>query len=128
MFKHRRIIWYHPDLKEQARALRNNCTPAEKILWQRLKGKQLLGYDFHRQKPLLYFIVDFYCHELNLIIELDGNIHSLENVKYRDTKRQELLEEFGITFLRLKNEEVLSNCEEVVARIEDWIIDFGKSK
>ena len=49
-------------------------------------------------------------------------------VKYRDTKRQELLEEFGITFLRLKNEEVLSNCEEVVARIEDWIIDFGKSK
>ena len=107
--------------------MRNICTPAEEILWQRLKVKQLLGYDFHRQKPLLYFIVDFYCHELNLAIEIDGNIHSLENVKYRDTNRQELLEEFGITFLRFKNEEVLSNCEELVARMEDWIIDFRKS-
>lgn len=87
MPKQRRIIWYHPNLKEQARDLRNNSTEAESILWKRLKGKQIKGYDFHRQKPLLYYIVDFYCHELNLIIELDGKIHLNEDNKIRDLVR-----------------------------------------
>jgi very-short-patch-repair endonuclease len=73
-------------LVEQARELRNNCTQPEKILWQRLKGKQIRGFDFHRQKPLIYYIVDFYCTPLKLAIEIDGNIHNQEENKMRSTK------------------------------------------
>ena len=128
MPKRRRIIWYHPDLKEQAIDLRNNCTEAECILWKRLKGNQLKGYDFHRQKPLLYYIVDFYYHELNLIIELDGKIHLNEDNKIRDLLRQEALEEYGITFLRFSNEEVLNDLEAVIREIIKWIEEFKVSQ
>jgi len=124
MSKQRKIIWYHPNLKEQARDLRNNSTEAEYILWKRLKGKQIKGYDFHRQKPLLYYIVDFYCHELNLIIELDGKIHLNEENKIRDLVRQEALEEYGISFLRFNNEEVQNNLEGVIRKIIKWIEEF----
>ena len=124
MPKKRRIIWYHPDLKEQAKDLRNNCTKAEYILWRRLKGNQLKGYDFHRQKPLLHYIVDFYCHELNLAIELDGKIHNNEDNKIRDVIRQEALEDHGVSFLRFTNEEVLNNLNQVVRKIIDWIEKF----
>ena len=72
----RRIIPYNPNLKLLAKDLRNNSTFGEVILWKKLKGKQFFGYDFHRQKPLLDYIVDFYCAELNLIIEIDGNYHN----------------------------------------------------
>jgi very-short-patch-repair endonuclease len=66
----RKIIPYNPQLKELARRLRNDGTLGEALLWKELNNKQLYGYDFHRQKPLLNYIVDFYCHELNLVIEL----------------------------------------------------------
>ena len=68
----RNIIPYKPALKEIARGLRNHSTLGEVLLWKKLRNKQMLGYDFHRQKPLDQFIVDFYCHELNLAIEIDG--------------------------------------------------------
>ncbi len=124
MPKRRRIIWYHPDLKEQARELRNSCTEAECILWRRLKGNQLKGYDFHRQKPLHYYIVDFYCHELNLAIELDGKIHNNEDNKIRDVIRQETLEDYGVSFLRFTNEEVQDNIGLVIRKIINWIEKF----
>jgi very-short-patch-repair endonuclease len=66
----RKIIPYNPKLKEYARQLRNNSTRSEIILWKYLKGKQMLGYDFHRQKPIDNYIVDFFCSELMLAIEL----------------------------------------------------------
>ena len=66
----RKIIPYKPYLKLLARKLRNNSTKSEMKLWLCLKGRQMCGYDFHRQKPLLNFIADFYCHELKLVIEL----------------------------------------------------------
>lgn len=74
----RKIIPYNPILKKRAQDLRNNSTPSEIRLWIHLKGKQLCGYDFHRQKPLDNFIVDFYCNELMLAIELDGYSHTLD--------------------------------------------------
>lgn len=74
----RKIIPYNPNLKELARKLRNNSTQSEIRLWQYLKGKQMMGYDFHRQKPLLNYIADFFCHELALVIELDGYTHQFE--------------------------------------------------
>jgi very-short-patch-repair endonuclease len=87
MRNRRKVIWYHPDLKELARDLRNNARESEQILWQRLKGKQIQGFDFHRQKPLFYYIVDFYCHELNLAIEIDGSVHNLSEIKLKDSIR-----------------------------------------
>jgi len=68
----RKIIPYQPYLKELARKLRNDSTLGEALLWNELKNKQMYGYDFHRQKPLLNYIADFYCNELNLVIEIDG--------------------------------------------------------
>ena len=69
-----KIIHYNPSLKEKARILRKNSTLSEIILWKKIKNKSL-GYEFHRQVPLDNFIVDFYCHGLNLAIEIDGNTH-----------------------------------------------------
>ena len=121
MPKYPNLIWYHKNLKEIARELRNSPTQAGSYLWEKLKGKQLRGYDFHRQKSLLYYIVDFYCPKMKLAIELDGSVHELEEIKHRDVIRQEELEEHGITFLRFTNSDVLLRINEVLQAIEDWI-------
>jgi very-short-patch-repair endonuclease len=76
----RAIIPYNPKLKEHARVLRNNSTKSEIYLWKYLKGRQRLGFDFHRQKPIDNYIVDFYCCDLFLAIELDGITHTYECV------------------------------------------------
>ena len=68
----RKIYPYNPKLKELARQLRNDSTLSEILLWNELKGKQVEGYDFQRQKPILNYILDFFCHELELAIEIDG--------------------------------------------------------
>ena len=117
----RRIIWYHPDLKAQATELRQNPTHSEKILWEKLKGKQMKGYDFHRQKPLDHYIVDFYCSELMLAIEIDGSVHLKDDIRLRDVLRQESIEDYGVKFLRFTNEEVMNNLKQVVEEIEGWI-------
>ncbi len=65
------------ELRRKARELRNNMTKAEIILWSRIRSKQINGYKFRRQYPVLDFIADFYCHELKLIIEVDGEVHTL---------------------------------------------------
>jgi very-short-patch-repair endonuclease len=69
-----KLLSYNPKLKELARKLRKNSTLAEVILWQNIKGK-VFDYEFHRQVPINDFIVDFFCHELQLAIEIDGNTH-----------------------------------------------------
>src|SRR5436190_14233366 len=94
----RAIIPYHPKLKELARQLRNNSTLSGVLLWNCLKGKQMRCYDFHRQQPLLNFIVDFFCHELMLAIEIDGDSH--DHKFEQDVQRQKTLEEIGIRFIR----------------------------
>jgi very-short-patch-repair endonuclease len=119
-FKSRRkVIPYNPALKEKARQLRNKSSKTEIILWQFLKNKQLLGYDFHRQKPLDEFIVDFFCSELLLAIEIDDGSH-IGNEDY-DNFRQQKLEKFGVRFLRFKDDDVFYNCDFVVKEIEKWI-------
>jgi very-short-patch-repair endonuclease len=124
MRNRRSIIWYHPDLKDQAKELRNNCTYSEKILWEKLKGKQMMGYDFHRQKPINYYIIDFFCHELMLAIEIDGSAHNSEKAKEKDRRRQEILEEFGIRFLRFSEEEIRNNLDHVIEVIREWADEF----
>ena len=74
----RKLIPYNPKLKDLAKKLRNDSTLGEILLWRELNNKQMYGYDFHRQKPLLNYIVDFYCYKLNLVIEIDGLYHNHE--------------------------------------------------
>lgn len=114
------IIPYNPELKAKARELRNKSTTTEIKLWKHLKGKQMCGYDFHRQKPIGEFIVDFFCCELNLAIEIDGISH-IGREKY-DAFRQAELEKRGVKFLRFKNEEVFYNLNKVITDIEKWIV------
>ncbi len=123
----RKIIPYNPKLKELARHLRNNSTLSEILLWKYLKGKQMKGYDFHRQKPLDNYIVDFFCNELMLAIEVDGESHDFEESVTEDQKRQSKLEKLDISFLRFDDKEVKQDMDNVLRTIEIWIEDFEKT-
>ena len=124
MNKHRfEIIPYRPELVKRARELRKNLTPAERRLWKYINRKQIHGFDFDRQKPIDSFIVDFYCKELKLAIEIDGQSHDFK-AEY-DLKRQEVLESFGITVIRFSENEVLYNLDYVLSEIEFWILKLN---
>ena len=86
----------------------------------------MCGYDFHRQKPLLNYIADFYCYELKLVIEVDGASHDLEVVQAKDRIKQKELEDIGLTVLRFKDEEVFGDLNGVLKRIEDFVAEFEK--
>jgi len=116
---YRQIIPYNPKFKERARQLRNKSTLSEILLWHFLKGKQIKGYDFHRQKPIDNYIIDFYCPELKLAIEIDGSSHG-DKEEY-DKYRQKRLESLGVNFLRFSDYHVKHNIEAVLMRIYDWI-------
>ena len=106
-----------PEIHRRARELRKQMTGCEKILWQRLRAKHLLDYKFRRQHPIFKYIVDFYCHQLRLVIEVDGSVHSgVDAVEY-DRNRTLELEEFGLQVLRFSNDEVSSNTDHVIAVI-----------
>ena len=107
-------------LFNRARQLRDNETRAEKLLWARLRNKQL-GVKFRRQHPLHFFIVDFYCHELKLVIELDGGIHFTEENQEYDKMRTELIAEFEIRVIRFRNEEIYFEIENVIDLINKFI-------
>ena len=109
-------------LKEYVRLLRKNSTLSEVLLWQQIKNKAL-GVQFHRQVPLLEYIVDFYCHELMLAIEIDGDSH-LYKYNY-DKKRQGELENLGITFLRFSDFEVKQNMFSVALTLEQVVLEMS---
>jgi very-short-patch-repair endonuclease len=117
--KRKKILSYNTGLKELARQLRKNSTLSEVLLWHHLKGRQILGHDFDRQKPIDNFIVDFFCNELMLAIEIDGDIHNYK--MSQDIERQKRIEGLGVRFLRFTDEEVKQNIEGVVAVIEKWV-------
>ena len=93
----------------------------ETILWTRLKGRQLRGHKFRRQYSVDNFVVDFYCPEVKLAIEVDGESHYTEEMKSRDMERQALIESYGIQFVRFTNVEVLENISGVLGRIMERI-------
>jgi len=110
------LIKYDPRLKDKATELRNNPTAAERKMWNilRMNFKQ---YAFTRQKPLDYFIVDFFCNKLNLIIEVDGEIHDFQ--KERDAERDNIfLMKYGLKTIRFKNDFVLNNTKGVIQILE----------
>jgi very-short-patch-repair endonuclease len=103
---------------ENARRFRKNETQVEEILWKRLRNGQLNDKKFRRQHPMAGFILDFYCHECKLAIELDGTIHQKENQRLYDEEREQVLVEAGITILRFENSEVINNLEGVIEEIK----------
>ena len=119
--KRRLILPYNKALKELARKLRKNMTASEKLLWNELKGNKLLGFDFDRQRPIDNYIVDFYCKDLMLAIEIDGIVHDNEEAEEKDRARQEKLESLGVRFLRFKDEDVKTDLSEVVRVIAKWV-------
>lgn len=102
--------------------LRTNATPAEKLLWQYLKEKQISNYKFQRQHGVGPYILDFYCPVLRLGIELDGNVHEDVIVQRHNLEREMYLKKIAsINILRFENEEVTSNTEAVIEVIHSWI-------
>ncbi|MVN21167.1 endonuclease domain-containing protein [Mucilaginibacter arboris] len=120
----RKIIPYNPKLKQLSRDLRNNSTPGEIKLWQELKAKQFYGYDFHRQKPLLNYIVDFYCAELNLVIEIDGRYH--EEITDKDLNRTQELTNYKLNVLRFTEYEVKTDMFNILRTLEAYIAAFNE--
>jgi very-short-patch-repair endonuclease len=121
----RRFIKYDPKLKTTARMLRKQSTLAEVLLWNELKSKKLLGCDFHRQKPVGNYIVDFFCPRLKLAIEIDGASHLGRTQE--DMRRQKELESLGIRFLRFLDIEVKQDLGGVITTIRDWILQKRKT-
>lgn len=121
--KNREIIPYNPKLKEIARQLRKNMTLSEVLLWNQLKNFQMLNYDFDRQRPIDNYIVDFYCKDLKLVIEIDGESDNHPEVYENDKIRQGRLEKLGLHFLRFDDLDVKKNMFYILKTIEDWILE-----
>lgn len=121
----RKIIWYDPKLKPLAKKLRKNMTFSEVLLWNELKNKQMRGYDFDRQRPIDRYIVDFYCKDLMMAIEVDGESHGYDKVMASDQIRQRRLEKLGVMFLRIDDLDVKKNMKWVLNEIWFWIEEHG---
>ena len=104
---------YNPHLKEPSQLLRNSMTDAEHKLWQRIRRKQILGFQFYRQKPILNFIVDFYCPHAKLVIECDGSQHHTIEGLESDACRDDMLNQLGLTVLRFNNRQILLEIDTV---------------
>ena len=110
-----------PEIIARARELRGRMTLCEKILWQELRKKRLERFIFRRQHPISRFIADFYCHELRLVIEVDGSVHDEEDQWEKDISRTAELEKLGLKVIRFSNEEVFQNERKVSKKITDAV-------
>ncbi|NIN01364.1 MAG: DUF559 domain-containing protein [candidate division Zixibacteria bacterium] len=111
------MLYYNKNLKDRSRTLRKNMTDAERLLWSRLRRKQLKGYQFYRQKIIGNYIVDFYCPKATLIIELDGSQHYEEEGMKRDKRRDAYLKNLGLKVLRFSDKDVFENLNGVLEKI-----------
>lgn len=118
--KHRKhLLTYDESLTEKARELRNQPTPAEKHFWYHLRQMPFYkGTRFNRQKPIGSYIVDFYCHRYQLVIEIDGDTHGTDEAKRRDQARTDFLSAQGLTVVRFFNRDVMTNIEGVLGEVE----------
>ncbi len=114
------IIPYDPKLKDLARKLRKQGILSEVLLWKKIKNKSF-GVEFHRQVPINNFIVDFYCHEIKLAVEIDGNSHNFTEVQINDISRQNKLESLGVRFIRFQDCAVRLEMNDVIRCLENKI-------
>ena len=115
------------EIFEFAKELRKSETDAEKKLWKELRNRRCAGLKFRRQHPVKEFIIDFYCHEYLLGIEVDGLVHENEFVKEYDLNRQAEIENLGITLIRFSNEEVLNTISKVLFEIQEKVKKLQKN-
>lgn len=111
-----------PDILRKASELRQNMTKAKKALWEELRNKKLGDYRFRRQHPIGIFIVDFFCFESMLAIELDGGIHDTDYQRERDFERTIMLREHGIAEIRFRNKDIFDNMDRVLIEIGRHLI------
>jgi len=109
---------YRKAIKEPARSLRTNMTDAEQALWRHVRRKQMHGTQFYRQKPLLSFVVDFYCPAAKLVIEIDGSQHCEDEHRATDQARDAALARLGLLVLRFDNRQVLLETDAVLGVID----------
>ncbi|OGS52662.1 MAG: hypothetical protein A3J79_11825 [Elusimicrobia bacterium RIFOXYB2_FULL_62_6] len=112
---------YNKNLKTCCRQLRKNMTDAEKLLWSKLRAKQLKKCQFYRQKVIGNYIVDFYCPKANLVIELDGGQHYTEEGRANDKTRDEYMSSVGLKVLRFSDTEALTETEGVLMKIWGYL-------
>ena len=110
-----------PKIFSNAKKLRDNATEAEEKLWLAVKNNQIEGFKFRRQHPLSFYIADFYCHALKLVIEIDGGYHLDEEQRLLDEKRTSDIEFQGLKVIRFTNDEVLVQLPEVIDKIKAFI-------
>ena len=106
---------------QRAKELRREMTPAEKILWEELRANKL-GVHFRRQQVIAGFIVDFYCHKSALVVEVDGDVHDLQQEE--DARREKALSALGLRIVRFGNDEVVRELSAVVGKIKELISNF----
>ncbi len=117
------MLNYNQNLRTPARHLRNAQTDAERMLWSKLRRKQIHESQFYRQKPIAGFIVDFYCPSAKLIIELDGGHHFHEDQQAYDIERTQILESHGLQVLRFTNQQITQDIENSVQIICETIAE-----
>ena len=110
---------YNQNLKIFSRGLRCNLTDAEKLLWLKIRRKQVNNYQFFRQKPIGKYIVDFYCKDCNLIIEIDGGQHCEDKYITKDKLREKYLNSLGLKVIRFSNLDILKNVDNVLIKIAE---------
>ncbi|KYG71916.1 hypothetical protein AWW68_18060 [Roseivirga spongicola] len=113
-----------PTLFEQAKRLRENMTYHEKLLWEKIKSNQIHGLRFKAQHPIAIYIVDFYCHKLKLVIEVDGKNHMEKDQAEYDADRSHELHDFGISVIRFSNQEIEQNIEKVITEISNLCLNL----
>ncbi len=117
------LIFNRKKQKPRRQQLRNNATRAERLLWRYLKGAQVAGVKFRRQHGVGPYIMDFFSHECMLAIELDGATHSSAAEIAHDKKREKFISSYGIKTVRFSNDDVYTNLEGVIARIEEVVLE-----
>ena len=111
------MLKYKANLKAKARQLRQHLTDSERALWTRLRGEQLAGVQFYRQKPVGNYIVDFYAPKVKLVIEIDGSHHLETPYAEKDRERDEYLGKLGLMVLRFNSRQVLKETEAVMEAV-----------
>jgi very-short-patch-repair endonuclease len=111
------MLFYNTKLKKYSQELRKNMTGAERLLWSKLRRKQLNNFQFYRQRIIGDYIVDFYCPKSKLIVEVDGGQHYQDEGSKRDKLRDDYIRNLGMRILRVSDKEVLQNLNGVVERI-----------
>ncbi|MEE9465459.1 MAG: endonuclease domain-containing protein [Candidatus Neomarinimicrobiota bacterium] len=105
------------EITDISRGLRRTATKTEAILWKALRGRKLGGLKFRRQHPMGSSIVDFYCHEKRLVVEIDGAVHHGEDARDKDSIRQEIIEQYGVRFVRLTSDEIENDLGAVLRKL-----------